>query len=435
MRFDCDGFLGAVMAAEGTGGFKALINGPGGCRSRTQILVNEQFISIDDNPAGCTNSPFMSKQTRVPCTFLNNNDIVFGTADKISEGIRSVAEATGGNVVLIDTLGASVQVADRESAASRTGFGDHVVMADPDVSSLSFSEGFDDTMRRIVSFIDPQKKTGGKKKVNILGYGAFDADWTYGMQSLRNLMNLLGTEVSCFIGLDPESKLVDSGEADLNIMIHPECSRRTAEWYCDNLGIPCLEPSDGAPIGYESIRSFIDEVSKELDLSPDTALKSLDDDERSMMKVLRNYDKFSGDLRCGGIGFEGMPSDILPVMKWMYNVFSLVPEYIDVRRTNDRREMKGLNRFLAEIDCLDALEVGEPSPDLKVMFTDGLSAQYYKYDHPKMSVIGFEMPFGRISGLMDRSLMCINGCHVILDGVINGIGSFKCGQPTVIDFR
>ena len=435
MRFDCDGFLGAVMAAEGTEGFKALINGPGGCRSRTQILVNEQFITVDDNPMGCANSPFMSKQTRVPCTFLNNRDIVFGTADKISEGIRSVAESTGGNIVFIDTLGASVQVADRESAAVRSGYGDHVVFADPDVSSLSFSEGFDDTVMKIVSFIGPNRKNSKAKKVNILGYGAFDADWTYGMQSLRELMELLGTEITCFIGLDSAAELKNSGDADLNIMIHPECSRKTAEWYCRNLDIPFLEPSMGAPIGYDSIRSFINEVSQALDLDPSHALKILDEDERRMMRILRNYDKFSGGLRCGGMGFEGMPSDILPVMKWMYNAFSLVPEYIDVRRTDDNRDITGVQRFLEEIDSLEALDKKEPSPDLKIIFTDGLSAQYYNFDRPKMSAVGFEMPFAGVSGLMDRSLMWLNGCHVILDGVINGIGSFKCGQPTGIDFR
>ncbi len=434
MRFDCDGFLGAVMAAEGTGGFRALINGPGGCRSRTQILVNEQFITVDDNPMKCAKSPFMSKQTRVPCTFLNNRDIVFGTADKISEGIRSVAEATGGNVVLIDTLGASVQVADRESAASKSGFGDRVVIADPDVSSLSFSAGFDDTMRRIVSFIDPKRGSSGKKKVNILGYGAFDADWTYGMQSLREFLGLMGADVSCFVGLDPADRLGDSGNADLNVMIHPECSRMTAEWYSDNLQIPFLEPSLGAPIGYDSIRSFIEEVSQALDLDPSDALNETDEDERKMMRILRNYDKFSGGLRCGGMGFEGMPSDILPVMRWMYNVFSLVPEYVCIRRTDDDRDVEGVRGFLREIDCLDALDKG-PSEDLKVLFTDGLSAQYYKFDHPKMSAVGFEMPFSGVSGLVDRSLMWINGCHILLDKVINGIGSFKCGQPTGIDFR
>ena len=435
MRGDCDGFLGAVMAAEGTKGFKALINGPGGCRSRTQILMNEQFLVISDDMSGCSKSPFMSKQTRVPCTFLNNNDIVFGTADKLSEGMRSVIEATGDSVVLIDTLGASVQVADRESAAVRSGFGDRVVIADPDISSLSFSQGFDDTMCRIISHIGPENGKEGKKKVNILGYGAFDADWVYGMDSLRGLLKMMGAEIVSFVGLDSAETLKRSGEADLNIMIHPECARKTAEWYSDNLGIPFVEPSMGAPIGYLSIRKFIDEISGILGSDIGDAVKILDEDERRMMKIVRNYDKFSGGLRCGDMGLEGMPSNVLPVMAWMYDTFSMVPEYIDIRRTTDPRESEGIRGFLKEIDCLDALETRSPSGDIKVMFTDGLSAEYYKFDHPKMAAVGFEMPYKGVYGLIDRSLLWINGCHVLLDGVINGIGNFRCGQPTGIDFR
>ena len=434
MRDDCDGFLGAVFAAEGTQGFRALINGPGGCRSRTQILVQEQFSEYFGDAPGCVRSPFMSRQTRVPCTFLNNQDIVFGSGDKISEGIASVVEATGDDVVLVETLGASVQVADRVSAAEKSGYGDRVVFADPDISSLSFCAGFDDTMAKIVEKINPENGDTNGRRVNILGYGAFDSDWYYGKEALRGMLSLMDIEVVSFVGLDSKDVLGESGSADFNIMIHPECARRTAEWYSENLGIPYVEPSMGAPIGYDSIRRFLKEVSDVTDLEDDKPAAILDEDEQRMFRVLRNFDKFSGGMRCSGMALEGMPSDILPVMEWMYSLFSMVPEYVRIRRTSDPRDSEGVESFLRNVGYPDAV-TAEFDPDFKAVFTDGLSADIYKVRYPKMACVGFEMPFSGVRGLTDRSLMWLNGCHFLSDAVINGMGTFKCGQPTGADFK
>jgi len=434
MRDDCDGFLGAVFAAEGTEGFRALINGPGGCRSRTQILVQEQFPEWYGEARGCMNSPFMSRQSRVPCTFLNNDDIVFGSGEKIAEGIASVAEATGGGVVLIETLAASVQVADRVSAARKSGYGDRVVLADPDVSSLSFCQGFDDTMEKIVDLVHPDNGDTDGRRVNILGYGAFDSDWHYGKDAIREMLSMMDIEVVSFVGLDSSEKLAESGSADFNVMIHPECARKTAEWYSENLGIPFVEPSMGAPIGYPSIRRFLKEVSDVTDMEDDAPRRVLDEDEERMFRILRNFDKFSAGLRCEGMGFEGMPSDVLPVMEWMYDLFSLVPEYVDLRRTSDPRDSEGVEGFLRSIGSSDALGAGF-HPDLKVMFTDALSAELYAYRNPKMSCVGFEMPFSGIRGIADRSMMWVNGCHTVLDAVMNGLGKFRCGLPTAAEYR
>jgi len=435
MRTDCDGFLGAVLAAEGTEGYRALINGPGGCRSRTQILAQEQFPESEGDSMGCCCSEFMSRQSRVPCTFLNNDDIVFGSADKIADGIGSVIKATGDDVVLIETLGASVQVADRRSAANRSGFGDRTVLADPDVSSLSFCQGFDDTMMKIVEAIGPVKVESDGCRVNILGYGAFDADWTFGKEAIRSMLSLMGIEVVSFVGLDSRKILERSGSADFNIMIHPECCRKTAEWYSENLGIPFIEPTMGAPIGILSIRRFLNEVSEVTGKDADVPMRMVDEEEQRLYALLRNYDKFAGGMRGYGMAFEGMPSDILPVMEWMYELFSMVPESIRIRRTSEPAESEAIMEFLRSIGCPEAMGALLPTDGIKAVFTDGLTAERLKFEDPRRACVGFEMPFKGVRGITDRSLMWLNGCRILVDEVINGQGTFKCGQPTPVDFR
>lgn len=435
MRDDCDGFLGAVLAAEGTGGFRALVNGPGGCRSRTQILVHDMFPEYGGDSPCCLQSEFMGRTTRVPCTFLNGDDMVFGSSGKISDGIRSVAEATGDRIVLVDTLGASLQVADREAACEASGFGDRVVLSSEDVSSMSFSQGFDDTMRRIVEHMSPENGCSNGKRVNILGYGAFDQDWMFGKESIRAMLGAMGVEVISFVGADDAETIARSGSADFNVMVHPECARSTAEWYSEHLGIPFVEPSMGAPVGFDSCRRFLGEVSDVTDLEDGAAVGILDCEERRIFRAVRNYDKYAHSLRGYGAAFEGMPSDVLPLMEWMYSLFSLVPESVRILRTSDPVEREGIRRFLREIDAADALDAKIPESGVKAVFADHVTARRCKGEDHRRACVGIGMPFVGVCGIADRSLPWLNGCRYIVDSVLNGLGAFRCGQPTAADFK
>ena len=90
MRLGPDGFLGAVLAAEGCGA-KAMINGPGGCRSRTLNLWRELSIEYGGEESGCCRSKYLSRQSHLPCTYLNSDDMVLGSGNKMTDGLRSVS--------------------------------------------------------------------------------------------------------------------------------------------------------------------------------------------------------------------------------------------------------------------------------------------------------------------------------------------------------
>lgn len=433
MRTEADGFLGAVLAAQGCG-MKALVNGPGGCRSRTVNLYRELSIEYNGEEKDCCRSKYMSRQSSIPCTYLNSDDMILGSGNKIADGLSSVSSVAGKDIVLVDTLGASIQVTDREAAVERSGTGGKVVLADEDLSGMSMAEGYDRTVRSVMEHFGI---SDGERKgsVAILGYGLADSSWRYGMRNINEMLALLGIDDVVYVGCDSDASVLRSaGECSLSISVHPEMSARTAE-LLENHGVRNLVPTTGSPIGYDSVRSFLTEVSDSLGLSPDKALKAVDDDERYVKKVLNNCDKDIRGTRGQPFTIETIPSDAFPLMRWLYDMFSLVPGSYKPRFCRDSPYDAKIDSFLEETGCPDA-RTSAPDPLCTYAYlSDGLSAELYKLEHPMTSCLGVCMPFARKTELVDRSLVGIGGARYILDAFVNGIGRFSCGQPTMADFR
>lgn len=432
---DCDGVLGAAMAVEGTEGFYALINGPGGCRSRLQNLLREQIHDYaNEDPATC-GSCFMSRQSRTPCTFLNPDDMIMGSGEKMTEGLDSVLGIMDRDIVLVETVGASIQVADRQASVDASNDPGRIVLSDADLSSMSFSEGFDDTMLRMVRHIDPPKDVHEPFTVNILGYGIFDSGWEDGRKDLEQLLDLLGVRVVSFIGCGSKDSIMKSGTASACILIHPETSRRTAEYYEKVHGIPIITPAAGSPIGYPSIRSFIQEVAAFFDVSPDSALEKVAASEKELHLRLTNCDRVAVALHGYGMMAEGLPSDVIPIAEFMSDLLGLIPESISVCRTDDSMDLERLQRYLDTAGCAFAFGAPVPGVGLRALFTDGLTARYYKEKQKGSAVIGYMMPFVEKQNFISRSIVGLYGCRYLVDCVINGQDLFFCDQPVGVDFR
>lgn len=428
-----DGFLGAVLAAEGCGA-NALINGPGGCRSRAINLWRELSAEyVSENPQ-CCRSRYYSRQSHLPCTYLNSEDMVLGSGNKIADSLRSVSSISDKDTVLIDALGASLQVTDRNKAVIDSGTENSTVLSDEDLAHLSFSEAFDRTVASLTEHAGLE--TGGKENtVSILGYSYADSSWNFGKKNLSYLLGLMDLEVVCYSGCrTTKAEISRSGTSEAVILIHPEMSEETSEVYRKN-GCRTVVPSFGSPIGFDAIRSFVNEVADATGTSPDMALKTIDCEEEKMRRILRNCDKESRSFRGYCSAFKGLPSDICPLMEWMYDYFGLLPSSVEPVFCRDSVYSDRIRGFLKNTGSPDAY--GRPVRDsgLKTLFTDGFAAEDYKARHPAVSCIGITMPFARKGEFVDRSLVGLGGCRYILDSVINGLGEFKCGQPTMADFR
>ena len=183
------------------------------------------------------------------------------------------------------------------------------------------------------------------------------------------------------------------------------------------------------------MRSFVKMISEKAGTSPDRALARIDEEEDSVKKVLINSDKDIRVLRGQPMTVEGIPSDILPLMRWIYDMFLLVPTSVRNRFCSSSPYQRDIDSFLEGIGCGNAYSEGTDPLSTYAVFSDGLSSELYKLEHPMASCIAISMPYAKKVELVDRSLVGLGGARNILDTLANGIGRFSCGQPTMADFR
>ena len=421
-----DGLLGAVIASESLGLTETMINGAGGCRSRTQIMLHELDQTYRGEKTGCCRSKYYSRQSGIPCTYLNGNDVIFGATDKISDGITSASEATGRRVVLLDTLGASLICTDLEGRLN--GRAEPIHMRE-DLSSMDLHTGYDLTMTKILDSMDI--RGGEDRSVNILGYSIMDPGWEYGAEELRKLLSLAGIRVNAIIGCkDDPHKMTSCGSASLNIMIHPEYCRMTSDYLKEKFGTPPLRLSAGAPVGYDATRSFVMEAADAMGTDPAPAIEYIEREERRVHGILMNHDRAPSMMHAKGMSMDGDSSTLYPLMKWICGKFGMIPRSI---RPTDGEYLDEIGDYLDSIGFGDAL-AGIPGR-VEAVFTDGITALEGRLSCDQKTYVEIRMPRGHHMDLMGRHLIGTGGCRYILDEMFNNHIRFRCGQPTQMEFR
>ncbi len=422
-----DGMMGAIIASESLGLTDTLINGAGGCRSRAQIMMHDLIPEYYPENRACSRSKYFSRQSRLPCTYLGNDDIVFGASAKVSGGIESVSSITGRKAVLLDTLGASLICTDYSGLTGSAG--KDPIILDGDLSGMTMPEGYDAATSAILSSAEIGDKGNGG--VNILGYGLMDLGWQTGAEEIRRLLEPMGAGVNCILGCIPgKESLMGCGGAELNVMIHPEYCRRTAEMMRSRFGIPFLRPSEGSPVGYPASRAFVKEVADALGLDSSPSLDLIDRDAEAVHRVLMNYERIPRSLHSEGLSVEGDSSTVYPLAKWISGLFGMVPR---IMRPHDGEYLPEIRSYLESNGFGSALEGSEGN--IEAYFTDGLAALEGNLSRSTAAYVEISMPRGRPLDLMGRTLIGTEGCRYLLDSLMNGLRRFRCGQPEEIEYR
>ncbi|MBR2254254.1 MAG: hypothetical protein IJ856_00300 [Candidatus Methanomethylophilaceae archaeon] len=423
-----DGLLGATLAVESLGAFDTLINGAGGCRSRMQIILRDLDPEYRGEDEGCCRSRYFSRQSRLPCTHINGDDIVFGTGPKVADAVKSMAD-NGKGTVMVETLSASLVCSDYSRDIPPEMM---PVLLTGDLSSMSFEDGFDLATREAIASLGIECTERDPVGVNILGYGIPDLGWNYGMEEFRRLLEPMGVHILSFVSCIPgKDALMGSGNASLNVLVRPSVCTSTAEWYSERCGIPYLVPSEGAPVGYSATRAFVREVAEALGLDPRPSLEHIDREEAAVRRMLLNFNRGVDMLRARRFSAEGDSSVLLPLVRWMYEKFMMVPA--SVVPTDSSRSGE-LESYLERIGFGGSFGAS-CDKEVEVDFTDGVTAKAMELAGDACAHIGIGMPYALNVNLIGRCLVGCGGCRFILDSVLNGSERFICGQPSMADMR
>ena len=108
MILDPDGFIGTLLAIEGIADARAVMNGPTGCRGNPAYFSDRHFPRQNSLNRRSFEEPFFFGQSRIPCTYLDRDDYIMGSADKIRAVLPLVADKGDTFLAVVNSPGASL---------------------------------------------------------------------------------------------------------------------------------------------------------------------------------------------------------------------------------------------------------------------------------------------------------------------------------------
>ena len=321
-----DGLSGIIFALEGVAGSVVLLNGPTGCKfyhsatSDSQVLRQLEFDPLN-YPAN-----WYFGQPRVPCTYLDGGDYVYGGKDKLIEALEYIRDNVEHSIVAIVNSPGAALIGDDLPGIARSVLGNEAVVT---IETPGFSSdicaGFETAAIALIDTLNPPKLAVKPKTVNLLGISIFQKYVLGDLAELRRLLKLCGISVNCALCADSTPDSVrEISTAALNIVVRPEYALKTAEQLEKCFGTPYYTAE--IPIGFTATEKFVRDICEMLgcDASP-----AIEDSERARAGAyiyISRVNSLVGLPKGARISVEGTYSEQLAYFKFFVKYLGMLPE-------------------------------------------------------------------------------------------------------------
>ena len=379
-----DSLSGLIFGFEGVRHSLTILNGPTGCKFYHSITVENQSLRKDDMDPLHYPEEWFFGQGRVPCTYLDKRDYVYGSDDKLSDAIKFIlGRITPEILVIVNTPGAALIGDDLERIATQAvkecgfdslpvitcqspGYSKDVIdgyiraaemVIDKLCEPSGDSEGCDsDSVDHAAASAD---STSGPS-VNLIGFSLYQKYHAGDIAELTRLLGLCGIKVNtaflCESTVDEIRKL---SKADLNVVVDPDWGLKIAEELEDRFGTPFIESEYGYPVGFKAAEKLISDICSRLSADPEPAL---DDLRRARAKAyieLARINSLTGLPKGASFKVTGTPA-----VKRGYSTF--LTEYLGMTETDDDPEIvladgNTIARMKAEGRRFSGIEISLPT--------------------------------------------------------------------------
>lgn len=423
-----DSFSGAVFAVEGIADSCTVLNGPTGCKFYHSAISESCLMrGPGGNPLSNALGEFWFGMPRIPSTYLDGNDYVFSSRDKLERLLCSLPDGRFGLVAVINSPGAALIGDDVERLLAETVKGVPSFSLETAGFSGTFGAGFQKAIGRAVDVLaaDALKKTSGGvrlKTVNLLGLGIYQKYFEGNYAALKRLLSRCGIEVLSAPGAgDPSGAFARLAEAELNIAVYPEYSLMLAEKLRAAYGTPFLSPKEGPPIGFDSTESFIREVSSALSADPVAALASVEAARARAYRCLLPVTAMMGNLRGALFSLRAEASSAYAIVKWLTSYLGMIPGSVSLVDEAETPFAAALEHYLCSIKRSEALKNPLPETPAHIALADGNTIAAIRLAGQHCCGIEISLPTLNYLDVTEKSLLGEQGALFLLEQIINGL--------------
>ena len=309
---------------------------------------------------------------------------------------------------------------NHEKAIIESGMADRAIYMDESLVSMPMTTCYGHTLAAIMEHLSPIRNSVREGTVILLGLTILDKDWMYARDELSAMLGSMGLEVICSPGAGASvDELRDSVNAEYAVVVCPEACSGLSEYY-ESMGVKVITSPDGAPVGFDAIRSWLVHIAEATGRDASVPLGGLDRAESRIRDKLAGM-KYNA-LRMKGMTFSvaGVASVVRPLTEWMYSYLAMAPVAVAVDPGADPHQVDAIRSFLESVDYADSFGK-EPLEGSGVVLCEGITASTMELN----GSCRIGIPIGHSSlGLDDvipRPVYGIQGVMYIMDEMMHGV--------------
>lgn len=428
-----DGFFGAVVATEGITDACTVLNAPTGCKLNLGELCKKWFGSsrTPTNLQSCLSDTrwaleFFFKQSRVPCTYLDDYDYVFGPAEKLTYVFPRVADHGYSLIAVLNSPGASLIGDDLQRYIDWAGLSVPAVVLDKPFFSEPFEKGWSESACAIVDKLASEPMPATDLCVNLVGLSIWHKHWANNREELERLLRLCGIGVHCTLMADcTVDQIRRLRSAACNVVVHDELGLPLAEHLAARYEMPYVHSQEGAPLGFDATEAWIRQICQAVAADPSPALQDLAEHRRRAARILHDFTSKTGVPRGIGFGVALDASLAFPLVKWLCDYLAMAPLAVQVPNEEHFLSQR-LKEYLQSIGAGDAWNAPLlPDEPPEVLFSnDGVILRLKAH---KPSVVGIDLALPGIDPMhfLPRSILGPAGAMWLLERLCNGLWPYQ----------
>lgn len=420
-RICMDGFTGALLAVESFSDGCAVLHGPGGCRNYHSFLSSLCYPRANPGDFKKYSQQYFFGQSRIPCTFLDEDNYINGSKKKLEECIPLICNINNYFDVFIESPGAALIGDNITDAIERSGFKTMAMAIEESLISQPFSTSYDHTIKSILEWKSLPKKDTIPNTVNILGLPISSNDWEDALVDLKQMLNIMGIEVISSPGAGCSSaELEKSTTAQFNVCVSPEYCTRTATFYEKEYGISTIFSDMGAPVGFDATEYWARNIAEAMDADTTMMIKHVHKyKERAFKRISGSI--YSQRAKCCRFTIMTDSSIMYPLTKWLYSYLCMVPISLSADPGEDKKIINSTIKFLEDIGLKDVWYTDPATNMVDFMFTDGHTAETQMMMGNCKKGVDIALPNLSRANFIPRPIYGLNGSMYILDEVFNNI--------------
>ncbi len=429
-----DSMSGLVFAFEGISKGLVLMNGPTGCKFYHSATSDNQMIRQPEfDPLEYPEFWYFG-QPRVPSTFLDKRDYVYGSEDKLSDVIAFLEKEIDFDLLaIVNTPGAALIGDDIERIAREASKDESKIISIGSPGySLPIWDGYIKACRILIEKLaKPGEKSAGKS-VNILGLSIFHRDFAGDKEELQKALALCGIEVNCFLCAGSSvSDIEKLPRADLNIVVDSLYGLDSAKLLSERFDMPYIV-CDGLPVGFRAMEELLQRVYEKLG-SNITAY--MEQSERARAKCFAHLSRvhtLTGRPKGVKFAVHGSLSQCLGYTEFLASYFGMTCDVVSIverkgldDKTRNYEELAmqeaRLREILNDYGSSDALKKNIFDTDAELVFADGQTIAMLRAKGKRFSGIEIALPSLGYIDVIEKSHLGIGGGLLLCEQVLNGM--------------